>query len=120
MTEYEFRHPEQQDDEIYMGNDDPVQPGIKPLFWRTLRYGRTAMISPTLTTSKEWEPLNAPNLRPVFVKVSEVWMKVLDSKRMDAAAAFAQMLDPRWNGVRVVKDDALEDLQNNMPDEFGD
>ncbi len=104
MTEYMFRHPEQQDDEVYMGNDDPNDPGINRVFWRTLRYGCTAMASPTVTASKEWEPLNIPRLRPVFVKVSEVQEKASEQKTQSATGAFVRMLDPRWNGVQVAKE----------------
>lgn len=59
-------HPEQQDDEIYMGNWDREKIETD---WKTLRLG-------IVPHGSDGEPLNHSHSRPGFVKISEVQRKI--------------------------------------------
>jgi hypothetical protein len=57
------RHPEQADDEIYLGND--TEAGVSKSRWLTSRLGEVALRA-------DGTPLNESKLRPCFIKRSEV------------------------------------------------
>lgn len=99
-SRYKLRHPEQQEDEIYLGNVHKDQL-IHLDKWRTRRLGQQAMISPNFTATKQWEPLNIPDYHPQFIAISEVEAAIRDARSADEAADYRGMLDARWDGCCV-------------------
>ena len=96
---YLYPHPEQRPGEVYMGNES-FDRLVMMDKWRTRRFGQAAMISPNLTTSGEWEPLQYDTLKPWFIQTSEVEAQIRTGSE-EEARCFLPLLDPRWNGITV-------------------
>ncbi len=75
-------HPEQRDDEIYMGNQSAD--GVNRMLWQTRRLGNIAY-------AKNGEPLR--NLHPVFVARLEIENKIAASGDEEQKRIWRAMLD---------------------------
>ena len=68
-----MKHPEQQPDEIYLGNTRPCNIGKSS--WRTSRLGVNPLMANGL-------PYNGNDLKPWFIKKSEV-ISAIESKKLE-------------------------------------
>lgn len=96
-------HPEQQDDEIYMGNT--TMDAVRELLWRTKRLGKTAFDRDGIPVQQESiDPIidSKSLLIPCFIKVAEVERSIeakLAAGDRDTANILQGMVDQRSIGL---------------------
>lgn len=76
-------HPEQRPDEIYMGN--ATREDVARSSWRTSRLGNTPLMA-------DGSPLNSHDLRPWFIKRSEVEQAIRDENNADLIRVYESLL----------------------------
>lgn len=67
-------HPEQQDDEIYMGNTNPED--VHRSSWRTSRLGKQPLM-------RDGTPIDGSRLRPWFIQISEVQQSIETERKLN-------------------------------------
>jgi len=75
-------HPEQQDDEIYMGSASRAD--LSVFQWESSRLGR-------ITYDSDGRPLNSLRVRPWFIQVAEVTAAIKQESLRDQAGSQAKI-----------------------------